>query len=76
MTNAARCAYLRPDGADSVRAAPRAGIETLDFEKVKNELITNHGIPASEIVVATGEEKGLEQIDAITSWALPIRPAR
>ncbi len=42
----------------------RAGIETLDFEKVKNELITNHGIPASEIVVATGEEKGLEQIDA------------
>ncbi|MFN6960779.1 MAG: hypothetical protein ACK4N6_00930, partial [Rhodocyclaceae bacterium] len=31
---------------------------------VKNELITNHGIPAREIVVATGEEKGLERIDA------------
>ena len=36
----------------------------MDFDKVKNELITNHGIPAKEIVVATGEEKGLEQIDA------------
>ena len=56
-------AYLRP--LVLIQSEPRrAGIETLDFEKVKNELITNHGIPASEIVVATGEEKGLEQIDA------------
>jgi type III restriction enzyme len=31
---------------------------------VKNELIANHGIPANQIIVATGEEKGLEQIDA------------
>lgn len=55
--------YLRP--LVLIQSEPRrAGIETLDFEKVKNELITNHGIPASEIVVATGEEKGLEQIDA------------
>ena len=55
--------YLRP--LVLIQSEPRrAGIETLDFDKVKNELITNHGIPASEIVVATGEEKGLEQIDA------------
>jgi type III restriction enzyme len=56
-------AYLRP--LVLIQSEPRrAGVETLDFERVKNELITNHGIPASEIVVATGEEKGLEQIDA------------
>ncbi len=56
-------AYLRP--LVLIQSEPRrTGIETLDFEKVKNELITNHGIPASEIVVATGGEKGLEQIDA------------
>ena len=55
--------YLRP--LVLIQSEPRrAGVETLDFEKVKNELITNHGIPDSEIVVATGEEKGLEQIDA------------
>ncbi|MEZ7881695.1 MAG: DEAD/DEAH box helicase family protein [Brachymonas denitrificans] len=59
----AGAAYLRP--LVLIQSEPRrAGIETLDFERVKNELITNHGIPASEIVVATGEEKGLEQIDA------------
>lgn len=59
----AGAAYLRP--IVLIQSEPRrTGIETLDFERVKNELITNHGIPASEIVVATGEEKGLEQIDA------------
>jgi len=56
--------YLRP--LVLIQSEPRrAGVETLDFERVRNELITNHGIPASEIVVATGEEKGLEQIDAV-----------
>lgn len=55
--------YLRP--IVLIQSEPRrAVVETLDVERVKNELITNHGIPASEIVVATGEEKGLEQIDA------------
>lgn len=55
--------YLRP--LVLIQSEPRrAGVETLDFERVRNELITNHGIPASEIIVATGEEKGLEQIDA------------
>lgn len=56
-------AYLRP--LVLIQSEPRrTGVETLDFDKVRNELITNHGIPASEIVVATGDEKGLEQIDS------------
>jgi len=69
--------YLRP--LVLIQSEPRrAGIETLDFEKVKNELITNHGVPASEIVVATGDEKGLEQIDAdyklgIADPACPVK---
>jgi len=73
----AGAAYLRP--LVLIQSEPRrAGIETLDFEKVKNELITNHGIPASEIVVATGDEKGLEQIDAdyklgIADPACPVK---
>lgn len=55
--------YLRP--LVLIQSEPRrAEVETLDFEKVRNELITNQGIPANEIVVATGEEKGLEQIEA------------
>ncbi|MDY0071395.1 MAG: DEAD/DEAH box helicase family protein [Thauera sp.] len=59
----AGAAYLRP--LVLIQSEPRrAGVETLDFERVRHELITNHGIPASEIVVATGEEKGLEQLDA------------
>jgi type III restriction enzyme len=50
----------------------------LDFEKVRPELISNPGIPAGEIVVATGEEKGLEQIDAnyklgIADPACPVK---
>lgn len=54
--------YLRP--LVLIQSEPRrAGIETLDFDRVKNELINNHGIPVAEIVVATGEEKGLEHID-------------
>ncbi len=73
----AGAAYLRP--LVLIQSEPRrAGVETLDFERVKNELITNHGIPASEIVVATGEEKGLEQIDAdyklgIADPACPVK---
>ena len=55
--------YLRP--LVLIQSEPRrAGVETLDFERVRRELIDNHGIPADQIVVATGDEKGLEQIDA------------
>ncbi len=61
--------YLRP--VVLIQAEPRrAGVDMLDFERVRNELITNHGIPASEIVVATGDEKGLEQID--TNYKLGV----
>lgn len=73
----AGAAYLRP--LVLIQSEPRrAGIETLDFERVRNELITNHGIPASEIVLATGEERGLEQIDAdyklgIADPACPVK---
>ncbi|WP_284337657.1 DEAD/DEAH box helicase [Comamonas sp. NoAH] len=73
----AGAAYVRP--LVLIQSEPRrTGIETLDFEKVRNELITNHGIPANEIVVATGEEKGLEQIDAdyklgIADPACPVK---
>ena len=59
----AGAAYLRP--LVLIQSEPRrAGVDTLDFERVRNELIANHGIPASGIIVATGEEKGLEQVDA------------
>ncbi len=70
-------AYLRP--LVLIQSEPRrAGVDTLDFERVRNELITNHGRSASEIVVATGDEKGLEQIDAeyklgIADPACPVK---
>lgn len=62
-------AYLRP--LVLIQSEPRrAGVETRDFDKVREELITNHGIPAYEIVIATGDERGLEQID--TEYKLGI----
>lgn len=70
-------AYLRP--IVLIQSEPRrTGVDTLDFERVRTELITNHRIPANEIVVATGEEKGLEQIDAdyrlgIADPACPVK---
>ncbi len=70
-------AYLRP--IVLIQSEPRrAGIETLDFERVRQELMTNHRIPADEIVVATSEEKGLEKIDAdyklgIADPACPVK---
>jgi type III restriction enzyme len=73
----AGAAYLRP--LVLIQSEPRrAGIETLDFERVRNELIANHRIPPEEIIVATGEEKGLERIDAdytlgIADPACPVK---
>lgn len=69
--------YLRP--LVLIQSEPRrAGVETLDFDRVRNELITNHGVTANEIVVATSEEKGLENIDAdyklgIADPACPVK---
>ena len=55
--------YLRP--LVLIQAEPRSqGMETLDTERVKKELVENQRIPADEIVIATGEERGLEAIDA------------
>jgi type III restriction enzyme len=55
--------YLRPIAL--IQAQPRrTGVETLDVERVRDELIAHHGIPANEIVIATGEEKGLESVEA------------
>lgn len=55
--------YLRP--IVLIQSEPRrAGVETLDYERVRTELMTNHGIPAEEIVVATSDEKGLEEIES------------
>ncbi len=69
--------YLRP--VILIQAEPRrAGVETLDVDRVRQELIANHNIPPEEIVVATGEEKGLEEIDTqyakgIADEACPVK---
>jgi len=69
--------YLRP--VVLIQAEPRrAGVETLDVDKVRQELIANHNIPFEEIIVATGEEKGLEAIDVkyakgIADEACPVK---
>lgn len=47
-----------------IQAEPRrAGVETLDVDRVREELVSNQGVPSDEIVVATGEERGLEELD-------------
>ncbi|MCU7891055.1 MAG: DEAD/DEAH box helicase family protein [Candidatus Thiodiazotropha sp. (ex Ustalcina ferruginea)] len=69
-------AYLRPIVLIQAQARSKTK-ETLDVDRVRQELITNHRIPEEEIVVATGEEKGLEKINAayesgILSEACPV----
>ena len=70
-------AYLRP--IVLIQAEPRrAGVETLDTARVRAELINNHRIPAEAIVIATGEERGLERIEAdykrgISDPACPVK---
>lgn len=54
--------YLRP--IVLIQAEPkRKAVDTRDVYAVKEELIKNHQIPESEIIIATGSERGLEQID-------------
>ncbi len=70
-------AYLRPLVLIQAEAK-RAGIVTRDVDMVRDELITNHNIPPEEIVVATGDERGLEAIDGefnkgIADPACPIK---
>jgi len=69
--------YLRP--VVLIQSEPRrSGVETLDVNKLRQELISNHNIPPEEIIVATGEKKGLEEIDAkfikgIADEACPVK---
>lgn len=69
--------YIRP--IVLIQAEPRrAGVETLDVDRVREELIKNQSIPTGEIVVATGEEKGLDQVEAdyklgIADPACPVK---
>lgn len=69
--------YLRPVAL--IQTEPRRqGVETLDVERVRKELIDNHRIPVEEIVVATSEERGLESIDrnysrGIADEACPVK---
>ena len=70
-------AYLRP--LVLIQAEKRRqGIETLDVERVKRELIDNHRVPPDEIIIATGDERGLEKVDAdylrgIADAACPVK---
>ncbi|MCP5545171.1 MAG: DEAD/DEAH box helicase family protein [Akkermansiaceae bacterium] len=69
--------YLRP--LVLIQAQPRRkGVETLDVDAVKAELVSNHNIPEKEIVIATGEERGLDQVEkdyegGIASPKCPVR---
>lgn len=69
--------YLRPIVLIQAERR-RQGVETLDTDRVRNELITNHGVVPDEIVIATGEERGLEKIDSeysrgIADEACPVK---
>ncbi|MDZ8118094.1 DEAD/DEAH box helicase [Pontiella agarivorans] len=53
--------YLRP--LVLIQSEPKSKTkETRHAEWVKNELMSNHNIPAEEIVIATGSERGLEAL--------------
>jgi type III restriction enzyme len=54
--------YLRPIVLLQAQARSRTR-ETLDVDRVRQELMDNHHIPEEEILVVTGEEKGLEKVD-------------
>lgn len=69
--------YLRPIVLIQAEKR-RQGIDTLDTERVKQELIQNQGIPPEEIIIATGEERGLEKLDekfslGIADPACPVK---
>ncbi|RZI99113.1 MAG: restriction endonuclease subunit R, partial [Rubrivivax sp.] len=69
--------YLRP--LVLIQAEPRSqGMETLDTERVKKELVENQRIPVDEIAIATGEERGLDLIErtyrlGISDPACPVK---
>lgn len=54
--------YLRP--IVLIQAERRShAVETRHADVVRESLVANHGVPAEEIVIATGEQRGLEQIE-------------
>jgi type III restriction enzyme len=63
--------YIRP--IMLIQAQPRRqGHETLTVEVIEKSLIEDHRIPADQIARATGEDRGLEDID-ISAKDCPIR---
>ncbi len=69
--------YLRPIVLIQAQQR-RANVETHDVERVRQELIDNHGIATDEIAIATGETRGLEKIEAdyalgIADEACPVK---
>lgn len=55
--------YLRP--IVLIQAEPHyRDRDSRHVGRVRDELIKNHNVPAEEIVIATGEEKGLERLEA------------
>ena len=60
-----------------IRSEPRlAGVVTLYFEKAPNAIIIKLGIPASEILVATAEQKGWSRLIPFSDRELPIQFVR
>lgn len=55
--------YLRPIVLVQAEAR-RKDVQTRDVDYVRNELIANHGATDDEVVIATGESRGLEKIEA------------
>ncbi len=54
--------YLRP--LVLIQSEKRSKLkDTRDADWVKKELMTNHNVPEEEIVIATGEERGLEAVE-------------
>lgn len=55
--------YLRP--LVLIQGQPRRkGMDTLDVDRVRKELVDNHGIDEQAIVTATGETRGLEDLES------------
>lgn len=69
--------YLRP--LVLIQSEPRRqGIDTLDAERVRKELLENQRILPDEIVIATGDERGLDDVEkkyrlGIADPACPVK---
>jgi type III restriction enzyme len=66
-------AYLRP--LVLIQAEPRRkGVATRDVDAVRRELVENQNVPEAQIIIATGETRGLEAIE--TEYAHGIADAQ